>query len=128
MHRYLCTAFMFYGGKFPALTIHPKLFNGLHYIKSPLEVYSKRVSSDMYMEHCFLAPWALLCRTFSKLCLFMRTKPCRGLFHFQSLPVPYFDRKFAQKPAFFSLSMYHLKKSTMSSKKCYLWGPELFWT
>ena len=27
-------------------------------VKSPLQVYSKRVSSNMYMEHCFLAPWA----------------------------------------------------------------------
>ncbi len=37
LHSYFCIAFMFNGGQ---------------------QVYSKRVSSDMYMEHCFLAPWA----------------------------------------------------------------------
>ncbi len=40
LHRCLFIAFMFNGGKLPALTIH--------------------VSSDMYMGHCFLAPWAYM--------------------------------------------------------------------
>ncbi len=65
LHSYLCIAFIFNGGQLPALTIHPietrvcmVHFNGPHYVKSPLQVYSKRVSSDMYMEYCFLTPWA----------------------------------------------------------------------
>ena len=37
--------------------------------------------------------------------------------NFQSLPVPYFERNFAKKPAFHRLSIYYLKASTVSSYK-----------
>ncbi len=52
LHSYLWIAFRFNDGQLPAFTIH------LIHTRICM-VYSKCVSSDMYMEHCFLAPWAM---------------------------------------------------------------------
>ncbi len=68
-----------------------------------------------------------LINRFIKLQLAWERNPVAGYsVNFQSLPVPYFERNFAQKPAFHSLSIYYLKTLTVSSYKSATTGAQIF--